>query len=61
MNGNILKVNKMFWNFDNITFDMCGLNKEKNFLQAQSVNVDVVDIWISAHTMMRLLMFVNNW
>lgn len=34
MNGNILKVNKMFWNLDNITFDMCGLDKEKNFLQA---------------------------
>lgn len=34
MNANILKVNKMFWNLGNITFDMCGLDKEKNFLQA---------------------------
>lgn len=34
MNVNTLKVNKMFWNFDNITFDMCELDKEKNFLQA---------------------------
>lgn len=35
MNKNKLH-NKVFWNwnFDNITFDMCGLDKDKNFLQA---------------------------
>lgn len=34
MNGKTLKGNKAFWKFDNITFDMCELDKEKNFLQA---------------------------